>query len=110
MRKRTSMPKTSNESDIFMQMLRTQADFQELLCHQKFGKATYMLSEKEVIQILKDHVLMTMAELVELLNHFNYKMHKKDHPIDREKAIEEFVDAMKLMMYFFVYMPIGVDE
>lgn len=89
----------------------TQVQFQEVLIQRKYGKPLRELTPQERNQILKDMVLSIHSESSELLDvATNWKLHKPDHPIDRARALEEYVDLFKFVINVFVYMGFFEDE
>ena len=88
---------------IFGLMLAVQEDFQERLVLVKYQKSLSQLTDVERNQILKDHMLYIMAELSEFLDHLNWKMHKRDHPVNIQEATTEYVDIVKLVLNVMIY-------
>jgi thymidylate kinase len=86
-----------------------QRRFNEELQRRKYGRSLATLSLDDRNQAIKDLILSTAAELFELLEHTNWKMHKRARPIDPTKLVEEYVDTLKFLLNFQVYVPIGID-
>lgn len=69
------------------------------------------LSPEERNRLVVQQVLAAIGELHEFLEKgTNWKLHRSPHPIDREAAVEELVDAVKYVLNIFVYMPVSLEE
>ncbi len=94
----------------FRAFLGVQRAFNDKLQRFKHGRGLDDVPADERPRIVKDLILLTIVELVEMLGHVNYKPHKKDKPQNREKLLEEYVDAFKYMLNFFLYTPFTYEE
>jgi len=85
--------------------------FQELYIYKRYGKSVGQLTVEERNTVLKDLVFAGVVEMIEFLDKAtNWKDHRPGHVIDREKALEELVDAFNFMLTPFIYMDISVEE
>lgn len=91
-------------------MLETQRMFNERLQRARYRRGLADMTAAERNDAVKTTVLSTIAELVELLDHANWKMHRRDRPVDHDKVVEELVDAFKYLLNFFLYVPVTADE
>lgn len=58
-------------------------------------------------QMTKEWLLHLHAELAEVLEHINYKMHKPKHDVNEEELKEELIDCLKYLMNIMIVW--GVD-
>jgi len=63
----------------------------------------------------KEHVLLMIKEIVEILDEINYKPHRHQHvhnkkPLNKERITEEIVDAFKYLMNLMLIFGIEADE
>lgn len=85
--------------------------FQELYIYKRYGKPVGHLTREETNTVMKDLVFAGVVEMIEFLDKAtNWKDHRPGHVIDRDKALEELVDAFNFMLTPFIYMDISVEE
>lgn len=104
----TLKPKTLLSIQTLIEHRRT---FQELYIYKRYGKPVAYLTVEERNTVLKDLVFAGVVEMIEFLDKAtNWKDHRPGHVIDRDKALEELVDAFNFMLTPFIYMDISVEE
>jgi dimeric dUTPase (all-alpha-NTP-PPase superfamily) len=69
------------------------------------------LSDQKTRESLtKDYFVALMPELSEVLNEINYKQHKANKPVDRDKLLEELIDVFKYYLNILLMWDITPRE
>lgn len=60
--------------------------------------------------LTKDYFVALMPELSEVLNEINYKQHKSNKPVKRDKLLEELIDVFKYYLNILLMWDITPEE
>ena len=92
-------------------LLAEQSEFQKTYVRWKYKKELEDLTDSERHEIIKQQVLALGSEVFEFLNRAtNWKDHRAATTLDREAALEEYVDIGKYWLNLFIYMNISPGE
>ena len=96
---------------LFQDFLLAQMPMQRRVVRQLYDSEFEDLTQAQRNEILYKTTLSAITEWTEFLNAgTNWKMNKRVHPIDREKALEEYIDVLKFTLNVPLYMGFTVDE
>lgn len=93
------------------ELIEKQREFQVKYIRLKYGKDLYELILQERENLIISQVLRLMGECYEFLDKAtNWKDHREAHILDREAAIEEYIDIGKYWINIFIYMEMTPHE
>lgn len=98
-------------SDKLDDLWKIQYDYNEKFLRLKNNINIKNIEEKDKINLTKDYILHTIKELTEVLDTFNFKMHRIENKKNiRHNTIEELIDTQKFLWGIFQLWQVDEQE